>query len=102
MTEALSLPSDLREAFCQAVIELHDWRPPALEPTVSYGQGHFSISRFCEFVEHYARDEMPEELVEMILSLPKHDPNNPVLRNRTFQAGARYVLAVIEHENAKK
>jgi hypothetical protein len=42
---------------------------------------------------------MPDEVVGMVLSLPKHDPNNPVLRNRTFQAGARYVIAVIEQRN---
>jgi hypothetical protein len=92
------VPNDLREAFYQAVIELHDWRLPAPEPTVVYGLDHFPTSAICGFVnnEHFAPDEMPAELVGMILDLRKHDPNNPVLRNRTFQAGARYVIEVIE------
>jgi hypothetical protein len=94
--------NDLRKAFYQAVIKLNDWIPPAMEPVVTYGQGRFSISRFCEFVEQYAPDEMPDEVVGMVLSLPKHDPNNPVLRNRTFQAGARYVIAVIEQRNRER
>jgi hypothetical protein len=42
---------------------------------------------------------MPEDLVGMILGLRKHDPNSPELHNRTFSAGARYVLAVIEQRN---
>ena len=50
-------------------------------------------------MERYAPDSTPEELVGMILGLRKHDPNNPVLHNRTFPAGARYVLAVIEQRN---
>jgi hypothetical protein len=100
MTDSrLPVTNDIRKAFYQAVIELNNWSPPAMEPTVPYGQAHFSISRFCAFVEQYAPEEMPEELVGMVLNLPKHDPNNPVLRNRTFQAGARYVIAVIEQRS---
>ena len=94
MTEAPSspLPND-------AVRELRDWKPPATQPTAPYRQGYSSIGAICEFVERYAPDPMPEELVGMILGLRKHDPNNPVLPNRTFPAGARYVLAVIEQRN---
>ena len=101
VTEAPSspLPNDLRQAFCQAVRELRDWKPPATQPTAPYRQGYSSIGAICEFVERYAPDPMPEELVGMILGLRKHDPNNPVLHNRTFPAGARYVLAVIEQRN---
>jgi hypothetical protein len=101
VTEAPSspLPNDLRQAFCQAVRELRDWKPPATRPTALYRQGYSSIGAICEFVERYAPDPMPEELVGMILGLRKHDPNNPVLHNRTFPAGARYVLAVIEQRN---
>jgi hypothetical protein len=92
------VPNDLREAFYQAVIELHDWRPPALEPTVVYGLDNFPISAICGFVnnEYFAPDEMPEGLVKLILKLLKPDPHYPSLIDRTFHGGARYVIGVIE------
>jgi hypothetical protein len=100
-----SIPNDLRVAFCQAVIELHDWKPPAPEPTVTYGLDHFPIGGICGFVniENFAPDEMPEELVRLILRLLKPDPNYPLLDDRTFQGGARYIVGLIqEHKRARR
>jgi hypothetical protein len=96
----MRVPNDLREAFYQAVIELDDWKPPALEPTVPYGPDHFPISGICGFVnnEHFAPEPMPEKLVGMIPDLRKHDLNNPVLH----KVGARYVIEVIEQREQER
>jgi hypothetical protein len=55
------------------------------------------MSGICELVdnEHFAADQMPDDLIELILLLGKVDPNHRLI-DRTFRGGARFVGQIIQ------
>jgi hypothetical protein len=89
-------PDGVREAFYEVVADLPDWHGAPPEPTVLIDREPYSMSEICELVnsEPFAADEMPDDLIEMMLLLGKVDPNHRLI-DRTFRGGARFVGEII-------
>jgi len=87
------IPTELREAFREAVDKFFDWRFDGEEPTLFLRGDKASIAHLCGLIGGY-HDPLPESLISKLLSQgASKGAQEELWRHRTYAAGARCLLS---------
>ncbi len=91
------LPNDVGQAFLEAIRLYKDWRFGGSEPLVSFRKlRQISISGVCELVLSYRNEPLPENIHKVLRNVIGVARANPLDKDRSYAAGARCLLKMID------
>jgi hypothetical protein len=91
------LPSELQDAFEEAIAKYHRWRSGD-EPTVSYQMQDRSISSICNLMTFYENVPLRPAIMALLIAVAdeRHADLKQDLENNYASAG-KYLLRLIEY-----